>query len=91
MGKRTFAISALFEKKLGKLQRKNSSLYNKIVLKMNEVLSTPDLSHYKNLKYNLKNCKRVHVGSYVFTFQYILVRNHVFFDDVDHHDKIYKT
>ena len=57
--------------------------------KIEEVINSYDIEHYKNLRYNLKNSKRVHVGHFVLVFQYDKPKDEVNFDDFDHHDDIY--
>ena len=57
--------------------------------KINEVLKNPDIEHYKNLRHNLKEFKRIHVGSFVLIFKYDKKNDFVYFTDFDHHDKIY--
>ena len=57
---------------------------------MKEVLNILDIKHYKNLKYDLKLYKRVHVGSFVLVFRFDKENDLVYFTDFDHHDNIYK-
>lgn len=85
-----FDVSEHLEKKLLKLSRKDKELYNKILKKIEEVIYSEDVQHYKNLRYNMKNSKRVHLGHFVLIFQYREEENLILFDDFDHHDKIYK-
>ena len=85
-----FDVSEHLEKKLLKLYRKDKELYNKILKKIEEVIHSEDVKHYKNLRYNMKNSKRVHLGHFVLIFQYREEENLILFDDFDHHDKIYK-
>ena len=48
------------------------------------------IEHYKNLRYNMKEFKRVHIDKhFVLTFQYDKAKKFVFFVDYDHHDNIY--
>ena len=74
---------------LKKLYRKDKNLYEQVLKKIDEILNSSDVEHYKNLRYNMKDSKRVHVGHFVLIFQYDKVRNHIKFDDFDHHDNIY--
>ena len=85
-----FDVSEHLEKKLLKLSRKDKELYNNILKKIEEVIHSEDVKHYKNLRYNMKNSKRVHIGHFVLIFQYREEENLILFDDFDHHDKIYK-
>lgn len=85
---RDFYFDKKFQKKVLKLKGKESyNLFKKIL----EIISCEDITHYKNLKFNLKNYRRVHVNnSYVIIF-YDDISKKVYFVDYDHHDKIYKN
>jgi mRNA-degrading endonuclease RelE of RelBE toxin-antitoxin system len=87
---RNFEVSELLEKKLRKLSKKDKSLYQQVMKKIKEVVNSGDVEHYKNLRYNLRASKRVHVGHFVLVFQYDKGRDLVKFDDFDHHDNIYR-
>jgi len=83
--KRKYKDSPLFKKKLNKL--KSKELFN-VMNKIEEILIINDLAHYKNLKYDLKRYKRVHVNdSYIILF--FGDDGRVNFVDYEHHDKIY--
>jgi len=84
---RKFDFEKKFEKKVLKLKGKEVfNLLDKVI----EIISSEDLNRYKNLRYDLKRYRRVHVnGSYVIIF-YDDETNKVFFVDYDHHDKVYK-
>jgi len=57
--------------------------------KIDEILNSTDLNHYKNLTRDLKKYKRVHVNnSYVILF--FGDDDTVYFVDYAHHDIIYK-
>lgn len=77
-------LSEELERKLNKL------LYDQILKKINYIIRSEDVEHYKNLRYNMKDSKRVHMGSFVLVFQYDKRKNTINFDDFNHHDKIYK-
>ena len=85
-----YRTSKNFDRILNKLQRKDKQLYENLLNKMNEVLNNLDIEHYKNLRYDLKDYKRVHIGHFVLVFKYDKANNIVFFTDFDHHDNIYK-
>ena len=72
------------------LLRKNKLLYEQLLKKIEEVKNSSDVEHYKNLRYNMKDSKRVHLGHFVLVFQFNKTTNTIYFDDFDHHDKIYK-
>ena len=77
--------SSLFNKKISKL--KGVKLAN-VIKKVDEVCSG-DLDHYKNLKYDLKKYKRVHVND-SFIILFFDENNIVHFVDYAHHDVAYK-
>jgi len=88
---RNYKTSKHLDRVLMKLAKKNKKLFENVLKKIQEVISTDEVEHYKNLKYSLKEFKRVHVmGSFVLVFKYDKQEDLVYFTDFDHHDKIYK-
>lgn len=83
-------ISEHLQNILKKLSKKDRSLHEQVLGKMNEIINAYDLEHYKNLRYDMKDSKRVHVGHFVLVFQFDKKTNTILFDDFDHHDNIYK-
>lgn len=77
------------QKNLGKLKSKNPSLFKAVQKKINQIAFCDERSidHFKNLKGCISGLKRVHVGSFVLTFQ--VKKEKVVFFDFDHHDRIY--
>ena len=75
---------------LKKLSKKDQSLHEQILKKMDEIINAYDLEHYKNLRYDMKNSKRVHLGFFVLVFQFDKKTNTILFNDFDHYDNIYK-
>ncbi|MEK6933657.1 MAG: addiction module toxin RelE [Nanoarchaeota archaeon] len=73
-----------------KLSKKNKSLYEQLLRKIDEIRKCYDVEHYKNLRYNMKDSKRVHIGHFVLVFQYDKTNDMINFDDFDHHDVIYE-
>ena len=73
-----------------KLSKKDKSLYEQLIKKIDEIIKCYDVEHYKNLRYNMKDSKRVQIGHFVLVFQYNKATDTINFDDFDHHDKIYK-
>jgi len=77
-------------KKLSGKDKKKVDIINK---KIREIINCDYnlINHYKNLKYDLKEFKRVHIDkNFVLTFKVDLQNNFILFTDFDHHDKIYK-
>ena len=85
-----FGVSENLEKILNKLSKKDKDLYNQILKKIDEVIHSEDVEHYKNLRYNMQDSKRAHIGHFVLIFQYKKEEDIILFDDFDHHDNIYK-
>jgi mRNA-degrading endonuclease RelE of RelBE toxin-antitoxin system len=82
-------ISEDLLKILKKIAVKDKVRYEATLSKINEVLHTQDIDHYKNLRYDFKDRKRVHVDShFVLTFK--VEGNKIRFLDLQHHDDIYK-
>jgi YafQ family addiction module toxin component len=78
------------KKILVKLFKKDKVTYEILMKKIDELLSTTDLSHYKNLRVPLQDFKRVHIrGSFVLIFKYVESENKIILYDFDHHDYIY--
>jgi mRNA-degrading endonuclease RelE of RelBE toxin-antitoxin system len=86
---REFEIKPELDKKLVKLSKKDKGSYESVMKKIQEVVNSSDIEHYKNLRYGMKDSKRVHVGHFVLIFSYDKLNNFVSFEDYDHHDKIY--
>ena len=74
---------------LAKLSKKDHQLFLNIIKKIDEISNSSDIEHYKNLRYDLKEYKRVHVGSFVLTFKFDRQNQMIYFEDFDHHKKIY--
>ncbi len=77
------------QKKLQKLFRKDKSLYEQVLKKIEEIITGDDVEHYKNLKYDFSDMRRVHCGHFVLAFKLIKQENKIIFVDLDHHDNIY--
>jgi len=81
--------SEYFKEIMNKLSKKDKSLYEQLLKKIQEIINCADVEHYKNLRYNMKDSKRVHIGHFVLVFQYDKSTDTINFDDFDHHDNIY--
>ena len=75
---------------LNKLFRKDKSRYEQVMNKIEEIINSSDVEHYKNLRYNLSDKKRVQIGHFVLVFSHNKSENKIKFLDFDHHDVIYK-
>ena len=86
----SYEILPNLQKILNKLSKKDDLVYRQVLKKIEEVISSPDVEHYKNLRYDMKDKKRIHVGHFVLVFKFVKEESRVEFLDFDHHDKIYK-
>lgn len=80
----------LIIKKLVKKDKKKVEIINK---KIKEIINSnhDSINHYKNLRHNLREYKRVHIDrNFVLTFKVDIGNNFILFADFDHHDNIYK-
>ena len=78
--------------KISKLAKKDKKKVEIINKKIKEIVNSDEakIQHYKNLRYDLKEFKRVHVDKhFILTFKVDLARRFILFVDFDHHDKAY--
>ena len=85
-----FEYSEKLQKILDKLSKKNGEIYNQVLKKIQEIINSENVEHYKNLRHDLKEFKRVHIGHFVLMFKLDKNKNLISFEDFDHHDNIYK-
>ena len=78
-------------RKLIKKDKKRVEIINK---KIKEVVNNnkDSIQHYKNLRHELSDFKRVYIDrSFVLVFKLDIFNNFILFLNFDHHDKIYKN
>ena len=85
-----YQYSEKLKKILKKLFKKDKAHYRQIMNKIEEIINSADMEHYKNLRYDLSDYKGVHIGHFVLVFKYQKNINMISFEDFDHHDVIYK-
>jgi mRNA-degrading endonuclease RelE of RelBE toxin-antitoxin system len=83
-------ISVHLQKIIVRLAKKDPQLHGQLLHKINEIIHEETLDHYKNLRYIMKDSKRVHIGPFVLVFHSDEKTKTLYFDDFDHHDRIYK-
>jgi mRNA-degrading endonuclease RelE of RelBE toxin-antitoxin system len=83
-------ISDELRKTLSFFKQKDKTTYLAVKKKILQIADNDLISiqHFKNLRGNLKNFKRVHIGSYVLIFR--IVDDTIIFEEFKHHDKIYR-
>jgi len=88
---REFELSLKLKRILKKLVKKDKLRYEATIKKIDEICSNQDIEHYKSLSYDMKEFKRVHVLShFVLIFKFDKKTDTVKFEDLQHHDDIYK-
>ena len=85
----SYEYSDKLKRILKKLFKKDKKRYEALMGKIEEVISSGDVEHYKNLRYGLSDRKRVQIGHFVLAFMYDKKNGRILFLDYDHHDKIY--
>lgn len=86
----SYEIQKSLQKILKKLSKKDKDSYEKVLKKIEEILQSSNVEHYKNLQYNLSDRKRVHIGHFVLVFTFNKTENKIVFIDYDPHDNIYR-
>ena len=86
-----YEIKPSLKKILKKVLKKDKGFYEQVLTKIAEVVNSSDVEHYKNLRYSLKDFKRVHIGSFVLVFKFDKKNKIIYFEDLQHHDTIYKN
>lgn len=84
-----FSLSKKLRESINKLSKKDKKLAESLSKKIQQIinLDAESINHFKNLKKPLNNLKRVHIGSFVLTFQF--KEDMLIFEDFVHHDKAY--
>jgi len=89
---RSFSVEKGLKSKLRKLRKRDKKAFNAVMSKIGQVVSSPDVEHYKNLRKPLQRFKRVHVAaSFVLVFKYLKSKDLVEFYEFEHHDKVYAS
>lgn len=83
--------SKKLRKILKKLFKKDRVRYEATLSKINEIINSEDIDHYKNLSHDMKEFKRIHIDShFVLVFKVEKEKNLIKFMDLQHHDFIYR-
>lgn len=77
------------EKVLRKLHRKDPAMFKTVQKKISQISFFDEVSihHFKNLRHDSSEFKRVHIGSYILTFK--IKGGNVIFERFAHHDDAY--
>jgi len=88
---REFELSLKLKRILAKLVKKDRLRYEATLKKIDEICSSSDIGHYKNLSYDLKKFKRVHILShFVLIFKFDKKTGKIRFEDLQHHNDVYR-
>lgn len=85
-----YKISPTLKKILKRIRKKDGILYEQIMKKIESIIFAKDIQNFKNLRYHLKNYKRVHVGHFVLLFNFDSDLDCIIFKDFSHHNDVYK-
>lgn len=76
---------------LKKLFKKDKVRYEAILRKIDEIIHCENPDHYKNLAYDMKEFKEVHIDShFVLIFKVDEKNKTIEFYDMQHHDKMFE-
>ena len=54
-------IKPHLKKILEKLSKRDKNQYEQVLKKIEEIIKSDSIDHYKNLRHDMKDCKRVHI------------------------------
>lgn len=89
----SFDLSEELRELLPKLSKRNKVLVIQLNKKIDETIASDEytIDHYKNLRHDLSDYKRVHIGgSFVLFFRVFKKEKFIFFDKLVHHDDAYQ-
>ncbi len=87
----SYEIKPNLRKILNRISKKDKTTYERVLKKIEEIINSSNKKHYKNLKGGMKVFKRVHIrGSFVLIFKIDENNKLISFEDLQHHDRIYK-
>lgn len=89
----SFDLSDELKDTLRLLAKRDPAMADAINKKIRQIIASDDftIDHYKNLRHDLSEYKRVHIGrNFVLLFKVSKKGKFILFDRFDHHDNIYK-
>ncbi len=86
-----YKIQPSLQKIMLKLFKKDNQTRERLINKIQEIVNSEDVEHYKNLKKPLQHLKRVQIREMVLVFKYDKKEKLIYFENFKHHDKIYRT
>jgi YafQ family addiction module toxin component len=87
---KNYKIKPHLQEILNKLSKKDKAMYQRVLNKIDEIINSEDTEHYKNLRYDMKDWKRVQLGPFVLVFKLLKESDTISFVDFGHHDEVYE-
>jgi mRNA-degrading endonuclease RelE of RelBE toxin-antitoxin system len=75
-----------FEKRFKKLTRRDRLLKERIIRKLQDIVSNPDIGEPK--RYALRGLRSVHIDPFIVA--YVVIKDIILLINLDHHDKVYE-
>ncbi len=88
-----FSLSDELRAVLEKAAKKNPELAKAVFKKIGQITQLNDeatIDHFKNLRHDLSDYKRVHAGNFVLMFKVYRKKRFILFDMLEHHNDAYK-
>jgi len=83
-----YKIQQNLQKIMLKLYKKDKQTRERIIKKIKEIVNSENVEHYKNLRHDLSDFKRVQIREKVLVFKFDKKNKLISFEDFDHHDNI---
>ncbi|MBS3061581.1 MAG: addiction module toxin RelE [Candidatus Diapherotrites archaeon] len=90
----SYDLSDELKATIGVLAKKDKVTAEALQKKIKQIVSCDlhTIEHYKNLRYDFSDYKRVHVNrNFVLIFRVFKKEQHILFDRFRHHDDVYKN
>ena len=89
----SFDLSDELKATIRVLAKKDKKIVEILNKKIKQIANSDEITidHYKNMRYGLKEYKRVHIAkSFVLFFKVFKEKNFIMFDKFGHHDDMYR-
>lgn len=88
----SFDLSEELKAEVRVLVKRDGALVDAMNKKIKQIAASDEftIGHYKNLKHDLSDYKRVHIGSFVLTFTVFKKEKFILFERFRHHDDAYR-
>lgn len=88
----SFGLSDEMKAETKVLAKRDRALSDALRKKIKQIAASDEtaIDHYKNLKHDLSDCKRVHIGNFVLMFKVFKKEKFILFYRFRHHDDAYR-